>query len=525
MSAYSYRRGSIFWALTLIAVGGIFLYQNFNPAVHPWQIIARFWPILIIFWGLSKLIDYVQAQSHPETVPPSLFSGSEVVLLVLVLIMGSLISKVVLRSNEMWPRGWGINADDDFADIFLNSYSYTQTVSSPCRPQPRLVLANPRGDIEIHPAEQANAATLEAVVKETVRAENVEAARKISQQLKMEIVEEAGQYVVKSNLDSVPPGRAGEGLVVLSRSVRLDIILRVPKGTTTEITTDRGDITLGGLDGDQNLTAFHGDVHVSGTNGLVRVHETGGSAEIRDVKGNVEVDGRGRDVEVSRVTGAATVSGDFSGDVQFQDIAQTLRYNSSRTDLTAQKLVGRLDMEMGSLDANNVDGPFEISTRQKDITLDDFKHRVKISNTNGDIRLSTTAPLKQPIEVDLKKGEIELDLPATSSFEIDATSRHGEVESDFSGPNLKVNREGDAPSITGAYGKGGPRIHLSTAYGIIRLARAGQRQPPAPAAPSSTSSGEEKRTALRLQRHRFSCAALRRSFHSPTWMARKTVIN
>ncbi len=81
MSIYGYRRGSIFWALTLIAVGAIFLYNNFNPAVRPWHVIAKFWPILIIFWGLSKLMDYLHAHAHPETAPPSLFTASEVVLL------------------------------------------------------------------------------------------------------------------------------------------------------------------------------------------------------------------------------------------------------------------------------------------------------------------------------------------------------------------------------------------------------------------------------------------------------------
>src|SRR5579862_2737703 len=92
MSVYTYRRGSIFWALSLIAVGAIFLYQNFNPSIHPWQLIAKFWPVLIIFWGLSKLIDFMQAQSHPETTPPPLFSASEVVLLVLILLMGTVMS-------------------------------------------------------------------------------------------------------------------------------------------------------------------------------------------------------------------------------------------------------------------------------------------------------------------------------------------------------------------------------------------------------------------------------------------------
>src|ERR1700740_978326 len=102
MSLYGYRRGSIFWALTLIGVGFIFLYQNFNPAVHPWHIIARFWPVLIIFWGISKLIDYVQARSHPQAIAPPLFSASEVILLLLILALGTLVSRIVLHPWGHW---------------------------------------------------------------------------------------------------------------------------------------------------------------------------------------------------------------------------------------------------------------------------------------------------------------------------------------------------------------------------------------------------------------------------------------
>jgi hypothetical protein len=174
--------------------------------------------------------------------------------------------------------------------------------------------------------------------------------------------------------------------------------------------------------------------------------------------------------------------------MQFRDIGQTLHFKSSRTEMTAQKLTGRLDMEVGSLELNGIDGPFEISTRQKDITLTDFKHSVKIADTNGDVELRTSSPPTHPIEIDLKKGQIELSLPATSSFQIDAASRHGEVESDFSGPGLKVVKEGDNPTITGTVGKGGPPIRLDTEYGAVRLLRMGSH-PPAPRAPA----GDENR--------------------------------
>ncbi len=458
MSIYGHHRGSIFWALTLIGVGAIFLYHNFNPAIRPWQIIGKYWPLLIIFWGISKLIDYAQARAHPETLAPPLFTSSEVVLLVLILILGSLVSKVFLRPWQRWPSAIGINVDDeDWANIFSDSFTYTQALSQPVKPRPRLLVVNRRGDVEIHASDQP---TLELAVKKTIRAENEDAAKKISNELKIEFIEQGGRYVLETNLDSLPNG---------GRTVRLDLSLRAPKATSAEITAQRGDILLEGLQGDQTLTTKRGDAHISNVEGLVRIHKSGGLTEIRELKGNVELDGRGDDVEVADVTGTVTVNGDFSGAMQFRNLSQTLRYTSSRTDLTLQKLTGRLHMEVGSLDASDIDGPFEISTREKDITLAEFKRSVKITDTNGDIQLRTSVAPAHPIEVNLKKGDIELALPTTCDFQIEASSRHGEVQSDFAGPSLKISKEGEAPSITGTYGKGGPSIHLTTAYGDIRL--------------------------------------------------------
>ena len=467
MSLYTYRRGSIFWALALIAVGAIFLWQNFNPAIHPWQIIAKFWPLLIIFWGLSKLIDYLQAQAHPETTAPPLFSGSEVVLLILILALGTLVSKIVLRPWQQW--GWHID-DEEIAGLFLNSHTYTQTFSQPVKGEPRLVVDDQRGDLEIRGADQS---AIDVVAKKTIRAEDENAARKMSDDLKLELVEEAGHYALRSNRRSL----ADDG-----RRITVDLSLRVPKATSSEVTSERGDIIVDGLRGDQTLSAQHGDVHATNVEGLLRIHKSGGLTEVRDVKGSVEADGRGDDMDVAGVSGTVTVSGEFSGTVQFRNVAQTLRYHSSRTDMTAQKLSGRLYMEVGSLELNGIDGPFDLTTRQKDITVNDFKHSVRITDNNGQISLRTSTPPTHDIQVDSKNGAIELMLPAGSNFQIEASSRHGEVECDFAGPGLKVVKEGEAPSISGTYGKGGPTIRLSTDYGAIRVLHAGPR-PPAPPAP------------------------------------------
>ena len=138
------------------------------------------------------------------------------------------------------------------------------------------------------------------------------------------------------------------------------------------------------------------------------------------------------------------------------------------------------------MEVNGVDGPFEISTRQKDITVNEFKHSLHITDNNGQITLQTSTPPAHDIQGDSKNGAVELTLPPGSSFQIEADSHHGEVECDFSGPGLKVAREGDTPSITGSYGKGGPMIHINTDYGAIHILRAGP-QPPAPPTPPEPS--------------------------------------
>jgi Putative adhesin/Domain of unknown function (DUF5668) len=472
MSAYVYRRGSIFWALTLITVGVLFLYQNFNPAIRPWEILARFWPIVIIFWGASKLIDHLQARAHPESTPPPLFSASEVILLVLVLITGTVVSKVVLHQWSWLESGIHVDDNDDWEGIFGNSYTYTQTVSAAVTDQqPHVVLVDHHGDVELRSSSQPG---LQASIKEEVHADNDQDAKKLSDQLKFEFVHQGGQYTLQSNIDSLPNG---------GRGVHLDIVVSMPAATSTDVTVEHGDFTASGLKGSQTFTVDHGDAHITQMEGLVKLQKSGGSTQISSVKGSVELEGRGDDVQVSDVTGTVTINGEFSGDTEFSNVGQTLHYLSTRTDLTTQQLTGRLTMDSGSLEANGVRGPFEITTKDKDINLDGFTHSVKITNANGDIQLRAAGIPTHPIEVQSGKGEIQLNIPPKSAFQIDAVSRHGEVDSEFNGPDLKINNNGDQPSISGSYGKGGPTIHLSTAYGTIHLGQGEASMPPTPPEP------------------------------------------
>ncbi|HXH50267.1 MAG TPA: DUF4097 family beta strand repeat-containing protein [Terriglobia bacterium] len=478
MSTYRHHRGSIFWALTLITVGVLFLYQNFNPAVRPWYLIAKYWPILIIFWGLSKLIDYFHAKSHPETAPHSLFSAGEVVLLIVLLIIGSILSKTLLRPWGEWPSVMGMS-DQQFAEIFFNSYTFTQRVSQDVEGSPHLLVVNRRGNVEIRGSDQKN---IGAVIQETVWAENESAARKISDRLQFHFVEHSGQYELASNLDSLPSS---------GRTLRLDMVIRVPKSTTADVTVDDGDVNVSGLKGNQTLTTRRGDVEANNVEGVLQIHKSRGTTSVSKVDGSVEIEGRGGDIAVQNVTGSVTVEGNFTGETRFESIAQTLRYNSSRTTLNVQKLTGSLSMDVGNMAAKGVDGPFELTTRDKDIAIEGFKYNVRIVNSNGDVNLQTSTPPTHPIEVTSNKGDVTLSMPATSSFIMNALSNNGEVSCDF--PGMNVSKLPGKRSISGVYGKGGPIINLLSNYGTISVLRS---KPEGSSSPASTASRHRQRRDL-----------------------------
>ncbi len=77
------RRRSVFSGLLLILLGALFLLRNFHYGFPIWRILERWWPLLFIIWGVSKLYDRMVAQRTGEAAPATI-SGGEVALIILL---------------------------------------------------------------------------------------------------------------------------------------------------------------------------------------------------------------------------------------------------------------------------------------------------------------------------------------------------------------------------------------------------------------------------------------------------------
>lgn len=53
-----YRRSSLGFALLLIAIGGLWLFANMHPGFDPWELLFRYWPVILIAIGVGKLVDF-----------------------------------------------------------------------------------------------------------------------------------------------------------------------------------------------------------------------------------------------------------------------------------------------------------------------------------------------------------------------------------------------------------------------------------------------------------------------------------
>jgi hypothetical protein len=68
--AKSKRTDSLAWGLILIALGVILLFEMLD--VRLWRIVWRFWPVILIVWGASKLYYGIKERNErlEKTVPP-----------------------------------------------------------------------------------------------------------------------------------------------------------------------------------------------------------------------------------------------------------------------------------------------------------------------------------------------------------------------------------------------------------------------------------------------------------------------
>lgn len=441
-------RRSFSGPILLLAIGSFFLWRNLHPEAPIFDIVAQYWPFLLIAWGLMRLVEGVIW--HREGIRGR-FTGGEVVLVVLICIAGS----------GIWQaRQHGVRFMRGGLDFWGQQYDFPVSATGSAEGMKRIVFENPRGNIKVTGGDSKE---VTVTGRKLINAYRREDADRSNTETPVEIIAQGDRLVIRTNQDRVNG----------NQRVSDDLEVTVPHAMAVESRGGAGDYEVSEVEGDVEINTSRGDVRLSKVGGNIRM-DVSRSDLIRafDVKGRIDLQGRGNDLELENVAGQVTISGSFSGSLNFKNLAKPLQFEGTRgTELSAQAVPGRISMDLGEFSANDVVGPIRLVTRARDIKLEQFTQSVELETDRGDIEL---IPGKLPlgaIEVRSGSGKIELLLPEKAGFQLDASAERGDAVNDF-GPQIAKQTEGHSATLKGKVGDG-PNIKLTARRGWISVRKEG----------------------------------------------------
>jgi predicted HAD superfamily phosphohydrolase YqeG len=449
--------GSFFWGLILIAAGSVFLLRNLGYDVPVWTGIARYWPVLLIVWGLIKLIDYTRWKRAGE--PGPLFGAGEVVLLIVVIMSGTALTAAANMSPDFGSLFEMANID--LWDITGNSYHFTEHYEKEARSGSAIEIINRYGTVEVTPADTDR---IIVDVDKTVIATDQNEANELSKVLTYSIAEGDGSYRVISNYNR-------DSNRVRGRRFKTSLTIKVPKRSSINVDNRNGNVEVSGLTGDQIVMNVFGRVALSRITGKVNVNNRNDSVSVEDISGDTVIANEFANIEARRIGGELEIRL-RNGSVDVESVKRDAKISNAFGSINAKDLLGALtiDARMTSVDVKGVEGDTSVEDQFQSVQLEDVKGAITLNNKNGQIDVKFHQPPRKNIQVTSQFADVTVTLPSSSAFSIDARARFAQVTSDF--PELRRSdrdERGEGNSLTGQVGTGGPEIRIDNRNGSIRI--------------------------------------------------------
>jgi DUF4097 and DUF4098 domain-containing protein YvlB len=435
----------------LVLIGVLLLAHEFRPQIPAWEILSRWWPLLLILLGVVRLIENAIARNTART-PGRIIAGGEVFLILLVLFAAGIISfghrnPDIMRGIDEADAPWDEHAEE------------TQELPPrPVKPGAQILVQAQRGDITVNGGDETE---IRVVAKKSATAFEESQARDRARAATVKLVETSHGYEVTPDVRETSSSYG---------HVRTDLEVHVPKHTIVTVRTESGDLHVCDINGSVDAITARGTIEVCNVGGDVHAELKHGDVRVLAAKGNVRVTGSGGEIEIDDVSGDASVEGEFNGPIRARNVSKGTHFVSSRTDLAVGALPGKMELDRGDLSLDDASGNILLTTREKDVVMENIRGHLRIENRRGEVTVRMREAPKEDVTISIESSGIELALPSNSNFEVDALSRGGEISNDFDDPEIKAGDDGHGnKTLRGKHGAKGPRIELRTSYGQIRL--------------------------------------------------------
>ncbi|MBV9669381.1 MAG: hypothetical protein JOZ43_00365 [Acidobacteriales bacterium] len=441
----SYRRRSLMGPIVLIALGVLMLLAV-THRLHADQIglwFARYWPAILIVWGVVRLVEFFTARQ--TNAPTPRFGAGAIVLVVFLVIIG----QAATAAHRNLQVGMNLNGDDwspEFTEMFQgDAHDYQFQREIPLNGK-QLTFSADRADIVVSPSTDGKARLTSNL---TVYAHSQEEADSVRNRIEKDLSLSDGTISV---------GHSGQ--------TKASFTLEVPDQVALQLTNTHGDINIRDRKAPVTIDTQRSDITVENIDDNLTVHsQSRSNLTVHQAKGNVSATGKYDDVTATDIAGSMTMEGDFFGDMRLQKIDKGVHFHSSRTDLELAKVEGELTMSSGDLQGTQVAGPVRVITRSKDIHFQRISGDVDIENQNASVELEPESPVGN-VRVHNSRGPIEFVAPSGSGFVLQARADRGEISSEL---DLPVQQDKENHSTEGTYGKGGNQVMLTADRGSINL--------------------------------------------------------
>ncbi len=455
------RRPSLTGALLQLLVGTVALLLTIDllPVYSFWRIFSLWWPLLLVLIGvfllaerlLERRLDGRYAVAGVPAVLGRRSGGGIAGVVILVVVLGLLSHAAPLSIGA----GDGWNWNPDWHPSFGGqTYQSDVSLHEPIAPGAALFIDNAHGDVQIAPSSDG-LVHVDAHAEAHVRAGQRDRA----------FADTRPRFAAN--------GTGGATLTVPGREgVTVRLVLLVPDGVLCTVRNHHGDIAVSGLRRALEIKEDHGDVVLDSVAGPVHLAMDHGDVHAHALGADLTIDGRADDIALSGVQGTVLLRGEFFGDTVVSGAAGAVQFHSRRTDLDAGKMTGELSLDGEELRMAGVSGGLKLASRSKNVEVTGLSGSADITDSNGDVSLSTEAPLGR-ISVNDNTGNITVSVPPGTGVAVDAsTGRDDSIESDFA---LAQVTEGDRRTlrgeVAGAGGPSGARLEIRADHGDLTLRR------------------------------------------------------
>jgi hypothetical protein len=388
------RRTSIVAPLLFIGLGVLFLFRNLHPELPVIPYLARYWPFLLIGWGVLRLAEVLFWAATSKPLPARGISPGEWVLVLFICIFGAGLH-ASLGFSSWWPRT-GLATGG--LDVFGERFEYPIAVEKSCSRTPRVVLEDFRGNAHIMGGDVDK---VTVTGRESIRSLTEERANRAHQDSPLELAGDANRIVVRTNQTRFPGPRPEEDLEIM-----------VPKGAAIETRGRGGDFDLENLDGPVTMEGVYTGV-----------------LEFRNLGGQLHIKGVQTEVQIEKLPGEMRMAlGNFNG----TNLGGPVHLSARSRDVQISGFTNALELSIERGDIDLRPGGLPLA-------------RMDIHTHSGDVTLSLPPAAKFDLTASTRSGEITNDFGAPLNVE---HSRRGATLRGSTGGGPVVTLETDRGKVT-----------------------------------------------------------------------------